>query len=474
MSAEYTSYDSEARPLVHFTPYRGYMNDPNGLCRYDGRYFLFFQHNPGDVFPGNTHWGKAVSSDLIHWKQCAPAICPDDEDGNIFSGSAVVDVSNVSGLGEGDVPPILLFYTGTGFHKAPVGEDGIPLKRDQWDRPATRQCIAYSTDGGETFIKYKGNPILPEYAPLNRDPKVNWVPEENAFVMVLFLEKWDYMFFWSEDLLHWQEGQRISVEGTAECPDIFSLKLDGREDMKKWIFWGSPENYIVGRFENRTFVPETPLILGNMAARFSKTRRFGNFAVYAPQTYFLPGEDRVVQFSWMPTRFPGAPFKSQMSLPWELRLVSTKDGPRLRKDFADEVLALRKTCARSSGSDYEKLNQDLRAPRVIGQPGREALELCLSLNMGAHGRISFAIRGVPVCYDREKSRLSFPTGEYPLETDGTMDIRVIVDRGGAELFACKGLFNCALNTALDPGRNDVEFFALEDCTAEAELYELSL
>lgn len=67
------------------------MNDPNGLVKYKDTWFLFYQLNPSDTVPGNTHWGMAVSRDLLHWQHCPPAICPDDADGNIFSGSGIVD-----------------------------------------------------------------------------------------------------------------------------------------------------------------------------------------------------------------------------------------------------------------------------------------------------------------------------------------------------------------------------------------------
>ena len=76
-----TKTDFELRPLIHFTPQQGFMNDPNGLCKYKDTYFLFFQHNPTEITHGNTHWGMAVSTDLLHWQQRAPAILPDDADG---------------------------------------------------------------------------------------------------------------------------------------------------------------------------------------------------------------------------------------------------------------------------------------------------------------------------------------------------------------------------------------------------------
>ena len=67
------------------------MNDPNGLCYWQGRWHLFYQAYP----PEDTrqHWGHAVSDDLIHWRDLPIAIYPVPDD-KCFSGSTYVDVEN--------------------------------------------------------------------------------------------------------------------------------------------------------------------------------------------------------------------------------------------------------------------------------------------------------------------------------------------------------------------------------------------
>ena len=84
------------KPIYHITPEKGWMNDPNGLVEYNGVYHVFYQADPEHLINENIGWGHKISSDLLHWEECQPALLPDqsyDRDG-CFTGSAVIkDVS---------------------------------------------------------------------------------------------------------------------------------------------------------------------------------------------------------------------------------------------------------------------------------------------------------------------------------------------------------------------------------------------
>ena len=105
---------SRPRPRFHFAPAANWMNDPNGLIFWDGRYHLFYQHNPAGTAPEKMCWGHADSPDLVHWKDLPVALEPTpgsvDQDG-CWSGRAIVHEGEVyllyTGLRDGRQRPCL-------------------------------------------------------------------------------------------------------------------------------------------------------------------------------------------------------------------------------------------------------------------------------------------------------------------------------------------------------------------------------
>ncbi|MEY4919942.1 MAG: hypothetical protein RLZZ431_1124, partial [Bacteroidota bacterium] len=61
--------DEKYRPQIHFTPEKNWVNDPNGMVYYKGKYHLFFQHSPNSSVWSDISWGHATSNDLVHWER---------------------------------------------------------------------------------------------------------------------------------------------------------------------------------------------------------------------------------------------------------------------------------------------------------------------------------------------------------------------------------------------------------------------
>lgn len=230
------------------------MNDPNGMFFYNGYYHLYFQYHPDSNVWGPMHWGHAISTDMITWTEQPIAIYP-DELGTIFSGSAVVDISNSSGFGEtSNAIPVVAMYTSS---KQLEGQDN-------WKQT---QSIAYSNDEGRTFTKYENNPVIDNDNMKDfRDPKVTWDDERNKWVMVLAAGD-KIMFYESKNLKNWNLlsdfGQGIGGhDGVWECPDFFKLPVIGTDE-SKWVLFvsinpggpngGSATQYFIGDFDGKKF-----------------------------------------------------------------------------------------------------------------------------------------------------------------------------------------------------------------------------
>ena len=185
-------YNEKYRPQFHFTAKKNWLNDPNGLVYYDGTYHLFFQYMPPHRHGAYKDWGHATSKDLVHWTQNENHITPHKVWGGCWSGSAVVDVNNVSGFQSGKEKPVIAFMTNGGNPNAGFG-------------PKCTQCIAYSTDGGNTFTYYDQNPVITNINGANRDPKVVWDEDSKKWIMSLYMDKgYEFGLFSSSNLRDWK------------------------------------------------------------------------------------------------------------------------------------------------------------------------------------------------------------------------------------------------------------------------------
>ena len=273
------------RPKIHFTTGTGWTNDPNGLVYKDGVYHLYFQYNPVNTIWNNMSWGHAVSKDLLHWEQKDIVMLP-DEDGDMFSGSAIVNDRKMLGLSE---DALVFFYTAAEVKEWSKGKQYT-------------QKIAYSTDGGESLVKIK-KPCVPTIKFDNRDPKVFWHEESKAYVMVLWIEEQDFAVLRSTDLENWEETDRFHLDGGWECPDLFELKAP--DGSSKWFFWCAQGYYFTGEFDGYKFKSDG-----------TKRPAYVNEIPYAAQTYSNTG-DRRISIPWIRYENDGRFFTGACGIPVE-------------------------------------------------------------------------------------------------------------------------------------------------------------
>ena len=426
-------YREPGRPLIHFTPARGFMNDPNGLTYYRGTYHFFGQLNPYGLSMGNTHWMHAVSTDLMHWEEKPYALLP-DEMGRMYSGGGVVDTENTSGLKCGDDDPIFLFYTAAGCKTR--WAQGVPFTI----------CCAYSLDGGNSFVKYSGNPLFPHQSWLNRDPKVLWNPDDREWMLMFYRDGDRYTLFFSKDLLHWEEGETVRGYNSAECPDMFYLNLDGDPEKRKLVLWFCSDNYQVGTMRNRRFCPEAGVVDGPSHQLYSDFPNHARTAGgYASQTFTNLPEGRVVQFGWLMVHPQGESFVSSMTVPNELKLVSTPKGMRLSVLPVKELETMEEKRFAFVNRGLEEFS---RIPRdAFG----EAFELDLTLTCRPDQVHAISVKNVLIVYDAHLGRLILPSGAYEVSMpEGKFELKVIADRTSLEIYTGDGLFNTAVKS-LAPG-----------------------
>ena len=199
------------RPALHFTPQRGWMNDPNGLIQWNGRIHMFYQHNPSGPAWGNMAWGHASTTDMWTWEDHPLALEPDpagpDRDG-CFSGCAIARNGR----------PHLLYTGVNGPHELPCLAEAAGQDLIRWTR-------------------HDGNPVITSPPPDEavrafRDHSAWWADsmwhqvvggglEDRGGALFLYrsadLRSWHYVGIFAAAADH-------GLDGTIwECPDVFAI-----------------------------------------------------------------------------------------------------------------------------------------------------------------------------------------------------------------------------------------------------------
>ena len=473
------------QPKIHFYAPPRWINDPNGPILINGQYQLFFQYNPSGDEWGHMSWGHSTSSDLVHWKQVSVAI-PEANGVMIFSGSTVEDKDNTSGLCAGpDQSPgqkspgcLVAIYTGASNDKQ-------------------NQNLAVSVDGGTTWTKYSGNPVLDPGLKNFRDPKVFWHAATQSWVMVVAIpDQHKVRFYHSKNLRQWELGGEFgpagAVGGVWECPDLMELPVRApagkREAMGKiagsrWVLsvnlnpggpqGGSADQYFVGQFDGAHFTEDHP---GSGPHWVDWGKDF-----YASTSFSNtpPGQDRL-WIAWMGNwdyarQAPSLPGRGEMTVPRKIYLRQPADLSRATPSQEPLLLveqpvlstpSFKPSQALFGASPYQTIvqaNENIAAQKLTGSvyllrvtldPG-DAAEAGVRLRRSTADSNQAAKEETVVGIDRETGRIfvdrthsgktdfspEFPARVWaPLKHSQANSIRleIVGDRNSIEVFAEDG------------------------------------
>ena len=405
------------KPDFHLTPPVGWLNDPNGLCRFRGEYHVFYQYSPFDASGGVKFWGHVKSPDLLNWERCPVMLCPDQpwDLHGAYSGSALCEEDGM-----------YLFYTGS--VKYDGAYDYILTGREN------NTALAFSRDG--IHLEWKRLLMGPQDYPAGlsrhvRDPKV-WA-QDGRYYMVLGVRTaegaGETLVLTSEDKLHWEHINTLRTPQPFgymwECPDLF--QLDGQ-----WFLMVSPQGVekTGPGFENKYACGYFPLygdFRGDYTLGGFVPLDYG-FDFYAPQS-FSDGKRRLL-IGWMgmpdaeytnPTVADG--WQHCLTVPREvtnaggrLRMRPAPELERLREDRKDYALSGKTAIALPHAADIliscrDSLSLDLSGAQLKAENGK----LTLTIREGGHGR---TVRTAPVAALRS--------------------LRVLADTSALEVFANDG------------------------------------
>ncbi|HNQ36817.1 MAG TPA: glycoside hydrolase family 32 protein [Prolixibacteraceae bacterium] len=428
-------YNEKYRPQFHFTPERNYMGYPAGGVFLDGRYHLFYQCNPRGNEAGFHHWGHAVSRDLMTWEHRPLSVFPDNlsedkEACTALPGSVVVDRENLLGYQKGDTPVLVAFYTSQGCG----------------------QRIAWSNDGGDTWQKYSGNPVLPyDETDQARYPKVLFHQPTGQWVMILHRKpdqddrKQGFSFYTSKNLRDWEF--RSHLAGFTGRPDLVELRLNNRPDDTRWIIIDGNGDYVVGSFDGSSFTAESIRMKCDYGRGFAGATTFSNLPA---------GEERTVQVALLNSEeWPGMPFHGQLAIPAELTLRKAGTGIYLFRNPVSEIEQLQ---GKSLSWKNEKLIPGIGQNLVkkaegdcVRIRGRFDLKNCESF--GFMLRAGKKNEGTELVYNVKRGTLSLMGQTIPLEpVDHKITLDILIDRASVEVFANNG--KAALSSVLFTGEND--------------------
>lgn len=478
-----TGYGQSYRNRFCYSPEQGWNNDPNGLLyvpdSQGGVYHMYYQYNwdkdanggQGATENGWGHmsWGHAISRDLVHWEEQPVALCENTlgDDGKnyamMFSGSAVYDVNNTSGL----------FDTSGG---KTVDGQGIVALLTQPDDAAggQRQILAYSKDNGQSFSVY-GEVLSAADGKLGdgefRDPKVFWSERHSKWLMAV--GGGSVRMYSSSDLKNWEYLGETGYWG--ECPDISRYEVGGGD---KYVLIISPEDKAKSHEYNKTtradtYYPAEYYVVGDLdeqglfVSDGAVTRLSMGIDSYAFQSFNNTPDGKVYGISWSASwktvdsyRDYRESYNGGMTVTCEMNLVKDGGGYKLtrqpvtaygglRGDMVAEFNGL--LVAGENAFDGVSFREgDIEAELDFSDSSATCAQLGLRVSETERTTVKYDVNSQTLTVDRSQSSLL--AKDTPLYKEkyskavaldgGKLKLRIMIDRAFVSVFANGGEASC--------------------------------
>lgn len=470
--------DDRWLPTYHFTAPYGWINDPNGFSYFDGEAHLFYQHNPYTAYWAGMHWGHATTEDFISWEHQPVAIAPDEDYdyGGIYSGGAM----EVNGM-------LYAMYTAI-------------LPREN-DLPAFQQQAVAVSEDGINFEKLEENPVIdvdmydPDIMDTIdvRDPNV--FEHDGTYYAIIgnhHHHRGQIVMYESEDFVDWSftsvlvsasdidpdNPERFGINW--ECPDLFYI--DG-----EWVMIISPQ-MMPSDGPRYTNLHSAIYLIGDVDFDTGRmdVRTYGEIDsghdFYAPQSLSMP-DGRRVMTAWMQdwgtvdeifTAEYGHNWAGMMTIPREIRI----EGDRLYTYPVEELAGYRENHVQYTFEtfrgfkSFDGIEGQVADMEFTLDPGdAENFGVRLFEDDEHFTLIRYDIEGERLIIDREHSGEDVYSTtrrevHVPLNDDGNLDLRILLDNSALEVFANGGEASIASRVYPSEEANGITFFSDDAVTFE--------
>lgn len=348
MKQSRNEYLDPHRPQYHYVNPEGVLNDPNGLCHWQGNWHLFYQAYPPE--DPRQHWGHAISRDLIHWHDLPYCIYPDPEE-CCFSGSTLVENDRVIAMYHGTKAgnmiatsgdPLLLNWKKLGDAPViPIGKKGSdPQPYNVFDPCIWRKDDTYySLSAGRELLEHTNKQVAADFLFRSQN-----------------LKDWEFLHSFIE-------GDRFTrVWDDGACPYFWPI---GDRHILLFFSHISGGQYLLGDYDSQR---------DKFVVSYGEKFNFGASGpcgVHAPSAY--PNEDGTVTVIFnMNPGLPAEGWNQIMSLPRVLSLG--KNGDSVDVAPISAVESLRETCTQL-GTFELPANQELVLDHVSGNSYELELEI---------------------------------------------------------------------------------------------------